>query len=488
MPAQRLNNSLHLHSMIARLSPLLLSACAVFAPQEPPDVSFEIQPIPREDRTDLRVTVSFVGDDAQSTRLALPEDRYGTPDMFRNVVDIDVEGATLSSRSEDGPGVVLVHEPGSEIRFTYLISLDPKSIEGLAFAPSLGPEHFHFFGSQWMLTFPDRSDDLTFRFGFKDVPEGWPVFSNFGTGAGPWELEANQSQVPGFIAGGDYVNSAGDGVDVHIQGVFENPETIARSVQEIVSGQRRFFDDFSQPFYVVSISARENISAGNALENSFICLTRPTSSQTSLENLIAHEAFHYWLPGKAKIVAETPTHADEYRFDWFAEGFAEYCGRRTLLESGRVTREEYAGFFNADLRELARNPMRAATLTEVARAIDEDAYTNRQERLNYVRGPLMALAWEWELEREGGETSVLSMVRAFVREGEKNGGHVTEAAFFAMFAEVGVDALSDYQSFIVDGETPVPPADALGPGFELEPITETTRGGEEIASWRFVAK
>lgn len=296
------------------------------------------------------MTIQFTGSESGSTRLTLPEDLYGTPAIWRFVVDLEVEGAVVSERSKDAPSVVLGHEPGSAIRFTYLLSFDPEKHEDLAYRPSVGLGHFHFFGPQWLVRFPDRHDlQQSYRFAFKKVPEAWSVFSNLGAGTGPWEFESSEDMISGFIAGGDYVSSRGDAVEVHIRGSFDDPERIAASVQAIVDGQ----------------------------------------------------------------------------------------------------------------------------------------YTNRHERLNYVRGPLMALTWDRQLELDG-ETTVLELVRAFVREGEQNGGEVSEEAFFAMFEDAGIDAWDDYERYIVDGEVPVPPADALGSGFKREPETVTTSTGQKISSWRFV--
>ena len=442
--------------------------------QEVPVLHYAVTPVATEDRTELKVAMTFQGDPDGTTVIELPRCRYGTPRLWESVTSFIADGADVEHLSVDPRRRALTHEPGAQIAVNYVLSVDPLANQGNAYRPSVGPAHFHFFDSQWRAHIVDRGTEHAISLAFDDVPESWTVFSNLGAGAGPYRAAAEDFHESVFIAGGDYRAARFDlnkkPVGVYIRGIH-NPERVAERAEGIVNDLGGRFGAFEGEHYVVSLSSRDGLFAGTAIRDAFVCFADPQSTRLRLDVLIAHEFFHNWLPHTATIEPwKNGSSLDEFRLDWFLEGFTEYVARRVLLEEEWITLDEFVSLFNKDLSEQARNLERDADLAEVEAALAAGGYTNQHERTSYFRGPLIALEWDLQLRKEG-RTDLLEVVQEFIERGKKSGGTVEESVFFAMLEEHGLPAQALYEQHIVNGEPPSLRPDVFGPDFIAEPLT-----------------
>lgn len=472
----------------------LVACLGAPAQAQEPDVSYELRVRVDSERAlaTLDVTMTFVAQDGAS-EVALPRCRYGTPQIWGWVEDVHAEGATLqvSEPESETPYLRrLRHEPGASVRFGYTMAFDPDAEPGVAYRPSVGAEHFHFFDPQWRARLRGLEGVQRYRFAFAELPEGWSAFSNLGPGAGPFDVERSPHDLSAFIAGGaDYAAASlsvgSKPIQVRVRG-FADTDGILASLAEILPYQGEAFGPFSGDHYLVCLSPRDGIRAGTAIDDAFVCLADPTTDQARLEVLLAHEFFHNWLPRTAWVgPSKSGTDLDSFRFDWFQEGFTEYAARRMLLESGHWDLGTFVERFNGDLREQARNPQRAVPLATIAARRERGSFSNFEERTSYFRGPLIALLWERQL-LEAGEVTLLEVLQSFVARARAVGGAVSEAEFFDLFEEFGLDARGAYQRHIVAGEPPQLPADMFGADFRAEPFANTPvdLGFDAIASRR----
>jgi predicted metalloprotease with PDZ domain len=433
-------------------------------------ITYTIRPVPAEDRTDLQITVEFIGDADGRTRITLPDDWYGTPRIWEAVTSLVAVDATIEAVPDQPARRDVVHEAGAPVRLQYTLSWDPTAHTGYAYRPSVGPEHFHFFGAQWRIGV-DRPDPQVYTIQYRDVPAGWKVFSSLGAGAGPYRSRAVDAELAPLIAGGDYASAEftteGGPVAVYVRG-FDDARDVVVRTQATVIMEREFFGDQGQPFYLVCVSPRDDIQAGVAIDNAFVLLTDAGTESSSLDVLLAHETFHNWLSGDLGLTPLVKSTIDAYKFDWFVEGFTEYAARRLLADAGRLTDDQLVVEFNDDMRELALNPQRTKTLAEIEASSEAGVFTNRHERLSYVRGPLMAMMWERRLEAAGGPP-LMEIVREIILDAADLEGGLHESRIFEAFAAHGVDAKGDYERYIIRGEPIVPPADLFAPDFVFEP-------------------
>ena len=417
-------------------------------------VSYTISIEPGADRTDLLINLEFQGNSSGETRIGFPPGRFGTPGIADSIKDIRVEGAKSKVDAEKGKHLVLTHSAKAAIKIQYRVSRDPNADQG-AYRPSTSKSHFHFFGSQWRLTIGDRPAEQSYEFKFKNVPEKWAVFSNLGDGPGPYTFKSTDKSISGFIAGGLYkkahIDVQGTPIGIYVSESFTQSDSIIAAAKTIVGQQGKKFGGLNREFFVISMSPRDKLRAGVAIDNAFVCFVDPDTDKTAMDVLIAHEAFHNWLPGKGTIDCwKNGTSLDEFRFDWFVEGFTEFVARKMLLDAERLSMDQYVALFNRDLREQARNPVQRASLKVVEESIEDGRYSNHHERTSYFRGPLIALQVDTQL-RASGERDLIDVMQAFLQKASESEGTLSEEAFFKFFDDQGIDLRPIYRQHIVYG-------------------------------------
>jgi hypothetical protein len=126
------------------------------------DVRYRLKPVVRDGLTELHVTMSFVGSRAGCTIVALPNDRFGVPAMYRFASDIAPSSPSISITRSDDSTLQVIHPRGARIAFSYKIRFDSAPAGFVAFGPSVGPRHYHVLGSQWMARVGRRDTILSY--------------------------------------------------------------------------------------------------------------------------------------------------------------------------------------------------------------------------------------------------------------------------------------------------------------------------------------
>ncbi len=458
-----------------------LAACAAPGKTEPAGttthetVTYVLRPEPAADRTRLAISMQFRGHGSGQTRIRLPEDRYGVPRMFDHVRELRVEGGSLVAG--EGADRVVRHPPSADLTLHYEIDWDPTLHPDRAYRPAVSADHFHLFDGQWRVRVADGGAGAQRpRLRFADVPAGWSVLTNL-------DAERTDDEIEVLVAGARAplaeFECAGTAVSVLVTGAFEDRAHVRSAVRAAVEMLAERFGPFGLDSYAICITGRPKYRAGVAIDNAFACFVDPDTGIDRLLLLVAHETLHHWIPGRAAVEEwrrKGEHGVDEYRLDWFIEGFVEYCTRVCLRAAGLIDEDALVAAFNRDLSELARNPMRHASLEEVAAALAAGDYTNHHERLNYTRGPLLALRWDRQLAAHGGPP-LDRVVDAFIDAAEARGGTIGEADLFDLLERHGLAARADYERFVVRGEPLLPPADAFAPEFVRSPPQGGDGGG-----------
>lgn len=456
----------------------LLVSLAAATEAERQRLSYTIRPAPADGLTELHITLQFRGEADGETLLHLPADRYGTPNMHEAVTSVTAEGDASVVEGNEQHQRVVRHPAGAVVEVTYIIAWDPARSEGLAYSPNVSDDRFHFFGPQW-IAWPEGYDGLIdLHVEFTDLPEGWNVLSSFGLGPGPHELdEIVLGDLSSFIAGGAYrvhdFKCGGKPVRVGITGEFARTDkSIYDNVERIVCAQREWMNDFSQPFYTVSITPRDGIRAGTAVSNAFVCLVDREVSAHRLNILLSHEMFHNWLLVGARVVAEDfdeGVSASKWAYQWVDEGFTEYFARKILHEIGLLTRDELVQLANEDFEDYWRNKHRHITYAELRRAAEENRFWNTHQRIGYYRGTMIALDWDTRIRKQtGGEKGLSDAIREVIRAGIERGGHLPEKEFHSIMGHYGIDSAAAMHRYIIEGRTPPANADAYLPDYQLD--------------------
>jgi predicted metalloprotease with PDZ domain len=449
-------------------------------------ISYRIKPVPLADRTNLEVSVRFKPDNANPIEVRLPTDYYNTPDLYRYVKSFEGEAGSIVNPGKDEKERLVQPNKDGEVRLRYVISYDPKVLDEFAFAPNVGPGHFHTAGCQWLLQIGAASDQHEFWVEIVEEPKGWQLYSSIDPNPRRFHVNASYEDliptaIGGAVHGYDQFAVHSRPVDVFVDGTFNIPtDEIQSAVRRIVTLQREWFSDFGQPFYHVVIAQRSSTIAGTAIDNLFVCFAKADITREQLLVLLSHEMFHTWMPNRMDVkLAE----GDDFpRFEWYGEGFVEYFARKLLVDAGLLAADKFAELINGDIFNLADNPNHAATYADLMAAVKASKYGTAFKKLSYYRGTLIALKWEAQLRSSRNNHQLGDLILEIYRLAANNGGHITEKAFFDLAASYGLDAKGDFERYIIRGETLSLAGNSLGDRYELrERVTPSFDPGFSIA-------
>lgn len=447
-----------------------LSACIVNVGAQPRIISYKIKPVPQHDRTNLEIRLNFQPENADSLVVKMPVDCFGMPDLYKYVMRFEGENGTIVEEGEKpGEKNVVPNEDG-KVALRYTLSFDPGAMDKFPYSPNTGADYFHVAGCQFLLAFGEAKQKRAFQIEIDAAPVGWNIYSTKSANARRFEVYASREELAAAAIGGGrmahFFQTKKGKVAVFIHGDFEiSPKKIFASVERIVRSQRRWFDDFAQPFYTIVVAPRAGVTAGYAPENAFICFIDRKTGIADLNLLVAHEFFHNWLPNKIMIVQDR--RFADFRYEWFSEGFTEYFARRILHEAGLLSEPELAESINQLIYNIADNPHRAKTYYELIALAESGKFDAAAKKLAYYRGALIALNWDAKLKSAGGKRDLSDFLRSLYKAASANGGKIAERDFFEFARLYGIDAAADLERYIMRGEAILPAKHAFGANFEL---------------------
>ncbi len=421
-------------------------------------IDYVIVPISVDDRVNLEIEMTFTGDKSGTTLISLPVDRYGTRNIYESVSALSVKNAQVNSVFQKPHLRILHHDPGEQLVVTYIISFDPEMSSTSSFSPVIESEIFHFFYSQWVLRIEGKDDEhFDYSISFREVPEEWVAFSNISEPQdGNYSFSGQQKDFKPFIAGGKFdhykLDIQGKPVNVIISYHFKG-EKLLEDVRVLLSKQRQFFDFDANQHYLVSITYREGIRAGTAIENAFVTLLEKGSERYEVLQLLAHETMHNWIPLMADIERNEDEVGSEYSTEFFNEGFINYAPRVLLYNEGLISKEEVVLMLNETLEDYARNPHRKISLEEIKKAEKEGTFNNWHEKISYYRGDLMALIWDNQIrEATYGKENILHFIKKVISAGIEENGKIDFQEFFELASEYGIDGKKEWERYILKGE------------------------------------
>ena len=428
------------------------------------NIDYKLKPIPKNDRTDLNVSVQF--DAEKATKIKFPPGCYGTPNLYKYVVQFEGKDGTNVKATEKKTERIVTPNKNGKASLKYTLSFDPKIIENSAFAPKIDSEFFSIAGCQWLLWIGKYEKKHDTSIEIVDAPKDWKFHSSIQQNAKKINLKASYGDLISKRIGG-----GGDSrtffiknkpVSIFIKGKFDIPnEKIFDAAEKIVRVQRDWFGDYEQDFYNVVINERKGVVAGTAIENQFVCFVQPDVDKNRLNMILAHEMFHNWLPIKMRIKREKEDH--QVRHEWFFEGFTEYFAKKVLFDSGLLSKEEFADLINKDIHSLADNPYKNITYKELLSLAKARKFTSTHKKLSYYRGVLIALQWEAQLRKSNKNLS--NFTRSLYRFIQEKNGAISEKTFFDFAKSYGVEAREDFEKYILNGESIEVDSNGLGKDF-----------------------
>lgn len=415
--------------MLAILVPMLTLLAADGAAEI--SYTFERRPGPA-----VAVTLTAPAEADGTTEFRLEGEWGGTRGHERDIVEIaaaDVEGRPLELTATGERSWSVASEPGAPISLTYVLKPGPR--EPLApghndYRTRVGPALFKMIGNHGLIYAAhlegDRPREIEFRWAGFDAP-GWNTVTSFGPGPGPIRARVSPGLARhALFMAGDFrlverdVGGGRLGIAIVPEDWGFTDDRFADLAARIVEAQRDFFDDRTDPWYLIALTPNGRATAsslslgGTGLTNCFAlyCNTGLDLSPGAMHlnrvvHLLSHEHFHTWNGMKIRI------DAPEGAAYWFSEGFTDFYGRRLAWAAGLSTDEQFAGELNASLSRYDRSPVRNAPNERIA----AEFWTNGDVgRLPYARGDMIALALDERIRAvSGGRRSLDDLMRGLYR-------------------------------------------------------------------------
>jgi predicted metalloprotease with PDZ domain len=427
------------------------------------DLSYRIEYVPGA-APQFAIELSVAGDADGTTGFTLPAEWAGQPGYEKGILDLTVTGGTLVQVSPIE--VEVHHSPSALVTLRYRVVQHWSSglnSDGF-YWPMIRQDYFHFFGHAVFIRPHSASDQqYTIRVTWEGVPASWKIANSHGTEERSQVITATLSQFSHAIfLAGDYrihrieVNAKPIYLALRGQWAFTDAE-FSDLTRRVFQSQRDFFQDYSYPYYFVSLTPSEGGrgSGGTGLTNSFAMLGAPMRELKPFEHLLSHELFHNW--NGRKIRREQP---EELQY-WFSEGFTEYYARRIRLLSGTIDLREYVEGVNQALFEYSVSPAKNVTNDHIFREFWKDPAV---DQIPYLRGEMIALLWSTRIRDRNLSKSLDHFMRDLFHEAVSAGTVVSSANVDRVIRPYLFEGVQSELASLVDrGDTVMLPSHALGP-------------------------
>lgn len=442
--------------------------------------------------TSVQIKLKVRGTPEPVSRFAIAPSWGGTENCERFVHDLHV----VDDKGQECPVTVdpnrphgwdVRHRPGALLTVTCdlkPIEPDPLTDFKTHYEPVLRPDLLHLIG-ETALIYPEWLEDrgvmdIDFQTaGFDE--NGWKLATSFDSEKPHLRRTLQQFRHGLFFAGRiqlQDVEVRGGKLRVGVYGddwPFTELELVDL-VKRIISVEREFVNDFTDPYFLVTVvptgprATPQSLSlGGTGLTNCFAMFLAPgmaigeqSPHRSAFLRLLAHEYFHTWNGGK--LSTEEP---EEFVY-WFSEGFTDYYASRILRKGGFLSDQEWVDRFNETLRNLYLSPVSTAP----AETIRKDFWARQEvQKLPYNRGEVVAYMLDQEIRKKSGNTKNLDdFMRELFGEAARGEKSQTDRLLTRVAQWTDRGFADNLRKVVMDGQLPSPPDTGADPNVQKEMI------------------
>lgn len=448
-------------------------------------LEYTLNPVFNGSEMRFRIDLKFKGDESGTTKLVLPNQWGGQPNLYQTVRQLQVVSPNAKLSDTNEPFVkIITHRVNEMLHIQYELAQDfagsPKGDGGSThYRPLLQKDYFHWIGhGVWIYPQWNETETVRVSLAWKNLPKSWTLADSFGTDQKRQKLQTTiEDFTHAVFVGGDFrvktVLIGGNPVNIALRGSWKfSDEAFYDLVQRVIKTERDFWQDYDAPYYLITLIPLEGTpnnvtTAGTGLTNSFAAFATPNSELDRFKHLLAHEYFHNWNSPRLGRLKEPAA-----LLFWFSEGFTDYYTYLLLLRGGLISLDEYLKTYNRLIREYYLSPVRAADNSRVLKDFWNDG---RIGDLPYRRGLLLATNWNAQIRSaSGGKNSLDDAMREMFNFARRNRPEITSELVnenISRYTKRSV--LPDIQKYIENGELIAPDKDAFGPHVRME-ITEVS--------------
>jgi predicted metalloprotease with PDZ domain len=409
----------------------------------------------------VHVTLKIKGSKSGTTTLELPDEWASEEKLYHAVKNLKVSGkkANLEAVSDSVKRSVS-HKPGADLTVSYDLKQDWDGpvVYPNNFRAVIQPDFFQFTGYALFVK-PELQDneEIALQLDWSKLPDDWNIGNSFHSGTRKYKgtVKAKDLANSVFVAG-DFrmLERKVGGQPVHIalrgsEWTFKDEELLDR-VSNIISMERQFWNDHTEPYYFVSLIPFEGRGSANGTSLHQAFMLAMTSDQPLEDWLLAHEYFHRWNGTLMTLHAEI-----EQEHSWFTEGFTEYYTYKLLLANGIISRADYLRKINGIIAAYYLSPVRNTD----RRTVGENFWSEGYKDLPYKQGFVYAMYTDNFIRRSSGGKHSLDDVMHELYRLSKTRDSISEQDFTVIATKFAGKDLAPLQEQYIDngGTIPVEP-------------------------------
>ena len=416
---------------------------------------YVLKPVPNKKGMDFKINVEFKSD--STITFTSPIDYYGVKDYGQHFKEFKGENGTIVNMTAQKNQYIAKPNNQGIVYIDYILSLSQEEMNSISYAPNISPTHFHLAGSQWILPIGSLEKINAYHVKIVDYPKGWNFYSSESNSPLNMTFESTYEQLIGSgFGGGNQQHKIffikGKPVSIFVQGKYDiGTDSIIEATRKIIKFQRDWFQDYSQPYYTVTICNRSNNVAGTSFPNLFVCFVMPEANKLQLFKLLSHEMFHRWLPNR--LVIKTEENESSLKYAWFYEGFTDYFSRKILLEAGIINKKEFINSLNTDLYLIANNKSANETYSQMLERREQHKFSGEQNKLYYYKGCLMALKWDAQIQQKNPQKSLKQLLLELMEQAKKGKNEEIDFQYLVDKGnEYGINVKEDFNHYIIQGK------------------------------------
>jgi predicted metalloprotease with PDZ domain len=395
------------------------------------------------------------GTDSGKTYIKLPDSFGSERQLYKAIQQLQVrtEGATIIETA-DSTIRLITHRPKARLHITYTLQQDwsgplhhPKNFRAILYKKYINATGFALF----ILPKMDSTQKVDVALDWSRMPAGWAIGNSLhaqtNTYKGRLRLDDFQNT---FYTAGDFRITkhlvAGKPIYIALRDTAWkfSDETLNQQIITIISKEREFWNDHTEPYYFVNLISFDGEGSynGSALHQSFtLAISKDFNLGTPLLRLLAHEYMHRWNGIQIRLSGHEQENA------WMGEGFTDYYTYKLLYRSGLITLDQYVASINKVIAEYYLSPVR----NESKNKLGELYWTSREYNdLPYRKGAVYALYLDQYIHTQSKGKYSLDDVMFSLLKASKNKQPVTESLFLQLVKGYSNSDIYDQHMNMID--------------------------------------
>lgn len=442
------------------------------SPEEISELKYTIEPIITGNTAKLSIELEIKLKNSNHSQilLQLPREFGGAFELYKEVNNlISLTPGTAVHATDRPDRKIIDHVTDNIVKISYdlvsTITGAHQINDSTSHRAIITPQYFHAVGYALFVhpalkkdTFYDSRTHISLN--WKNIPSHWTLANSHGASIYEQQLTISIEQLyKAIYIAGDFRSTPHGHTDtpvyIAIRGNWlpevENKfrDTLAR----IIQAEREFWNDFDDPYYLVTIIPWDEIGhGGTGLTNSYcLFMNEKKEINPSVIWTISHENFHHWLGHKIKIYDN---------IKWFHEGFTDYYGMQIALRAKLISFTEYVDLYNNILYAYYTSHARNLPNNKIC---DNFWCDYEVQKLPYQRGNILAHNWNAEIKTKTNNTASLDNVMLDIFKKVKEKQHFTISLFQAIMRSYHINTIEqDIQKYNTEGHTITPSPEAFG--------------------------